>query len=70
MGVEEGANPAIDHRVGLCGSCAHVRVVRSGRGSTFYLCGRSSTDRRFSKYPRLPVAACVGYERDDRAANP
>lgn len=60
---------AFDPRVGLCGTCAHARIVRSGRGSTFYLCGRSATDRRFKKYPRLPVMACVGFERGEERAN-
>lgn len=47
---------------GLCGECAHARVVDSGR-STFYLCQRAQTDPRYRKYPALPVLACPGYER-------
>lgn len=47
---------------GLCGSCAHVRVVRTGKGSTFYLCERSKTDPAFPKYPRIPVLRCRGHE--------
>jgi hypothetical protein len=50
-----------DRPVGLCSSCTHARVVVSGRGSRFILCGLSSTDRRFPRYPRLPVIACGGY---------
>ena len=47
---------------GLCSSCARVQVVQSARGSTFYLCRRSFSDPRFSRYPVLPVRACPGYE--------
>lgn len=47
---------------GLCAGCAHVRVVQTGKGSTFYLCELSKTDPAFPKYPRLPVLRCRGYE--------
>jgi hypothetical protein len=48
--------------VGLCESCRHVRIVRSDRGSVFYLCQLSLVDARFRKYPSLPVLACAGYD--------
>ncbi|HXW03965.1 MAG TPA: hypothetical protein VD833_01930 [Vicinamibacterales bacterium] len=47
---------------GLCGDCAHARVVRSSRESTFYLCLRSVSDIRYPKYPQLPVLTCPGFE--------
>jgi len=46
---------------GLCARCAHAQVVRTPRGSTFYLCRLSAVDPRFPKYPRLPVLACGGF---------
>ena len=46
---------------GLCARCVHARVVTSGKGSTFLLCGKSATDPRFAKYPRLPVLRCAGF---------
>ena len=49
-------------QAGLCADCQYARRVESVRGSTFYRCERSITDRRFSKYPRLPVLECAGYE--------
>lgn len=52
---------------GLCRDCRHVRRVVSGRGSVFYLCERSRTDPAYSKYPRLPVRLCAGYEREGPA---
>jgi hypothetical protein len=64
----------VDRRVGLCGDCAHVRIVRSARGSEFYMCrladaGETSADgagARFTKYPRLPVLSCAGYAPQDQ----
>jgi hypothetical protein len=46
---------------GLCGKCAHARVVVSGKGSTFYLCQLAAVDPSFRKYPPLPVLSCRGY---------
>jgi hypothetical protein len=53
---------------GLCASCIHARVMRSDRGSLFYLCELSRVDPRFAKYPRLPVLSCSGYEEDEECA--
>jgi hypothetical protein len=47
--------------VGLCAGCRHARVIETAR-SRFWLCGRSATDSRFARYPRLPVLECPGYE--------
>ena len=46
---------------GLCPACANVKVIRSSKGSTFYLCQLSAADARFPKYPPQPVVACGGY---------
>lgn len=51
---------------GLCDSCAHQRVVRNTRGSTFSLCLRSRDDPAYPRYPRLPVRECPGFERSPR----
>ena len=51
---------------GLCDSCRHQRLVRTGRGSEFSLCERSKTDPSFPKYPRVPVLECRGFERGER----
>jgi hypothetical protein len=59
--------PNRDESVGLCASCVHVQMIRSDRGSVFYLCKLSATNPRFPKYPRLPVLSCEGYETDTRA---
>jgi hypothetical protein len=52
-------------RIGLCANCVYMRLIQSDRGSMFYMCQRSATDKSFPKYPRLPVLQCSGYERKD-----
>ena len=47
---------------GLCGQCAHARIVDTTR-SRFFLCERSFSDTRFPKYPVLPVRVCQGFEK-------
>ena len=47
---------------GLCATCQHQQIVRNTRGSTFSLCRRSKTEPEYPRYPRLPVAACRGWE--------
>jgi hypothetical protein len=48
---------------GLCADCTHANRITSDRGSEFIQCQLSFTDPRFAKYPRLPVIACLGYEK-------
>lgn len=52
---------------GLCATCQYVQTVTSGRNSIFVLCGLAKTDKRFSKYPPLPMMACKGYVETSRA---
>jgi hypothetical protein len=52
---------------GLCSECVHAHVVRSGKGSTFLMCGLSKTDARFRKYPPLPVLRCDGFQPAESA---
>ena len=47
---------------GLCDSCVHQQLVRTGRGSEFSLCRRSKTEPEYPKYPRVPVLQCRGHE--------
>ncbi len=51
---------------GLCDSCLHQQLVPNTRGSVFSLCLRSRSDRRYPRYPRIPVLACPGHEPRDR----
>ncbi|GAB4321108.1 MAG: hypothetical protein Kow0010_01280 [Dehalococcoidia bacterium] len=54
---------SFDPAIGLCSLCAHARMIVSGRGSVFWLCGLAATDPRFRKYPPLPLRECDGFER-------
>jgi hypothetical protein len=56
-------------RNGLCATCRHADTIASQRGSTFVLCRLSFTDRRFPKYPRLPVTSCAGYARREETGS-
>ncbi|MEI6447629.1 MAG: hypothetical protein WCO96_07085 [Actinomycetes bacterium] len=51
-----------DRKFGLCGRCAHQRLINSGRGSTFSMCGLSRNDPDWPRYPRMPVVACPRFE--------
>ena len=58
--------PESAHPAGLCGACQHIQVIRSDRGSEFYLCRLSFTDPRFRRYPQIPVRTCAGFAPADR----
>ncbi len=45
---------------GLCATCRHLRLV-SGPRSVFVRCALAAGDRRFPRYPPLPVRHCEGY---------
>jgi hypothetical protein len=55
---------------GLCTDCRFTRVIRTGRGTVYYQCGKALVDARFSKYPRLPVRECPGYDRSAAGFQP
>ncbi len=59
------AHPGYDPNTGLCSVCRHSRKVRSARNSVFYLCELSEVDKRYAKYPRLPVAVCEGFQKEE-----
>ncbi len=46
----------------LCDTCLQQKLVPNTRGSVFSLCLRSREDKRYPRYPRLPVLRCPGYE--------
>ena len=43
-----------------------MRPVENMNGSVFYLCELALVDRRFRKYPPLPVVLCDGFRPGDR----
>jgi hypothetical protein len=50
-------------KAGLCDTCQHQKLIKSGRGSVFSMCLLHRTDARFPKYPRIPVERCPGYRQ-------
>jgi len=50
-------------KAGLCDSCRHQKLIRNTRGSTFSMCELSKADKRYAKYPRLPVKRCAGWKQ-------
>jgi hypothetical protein len=48
-------------QAGLCGSCRHLRVIVSDKGSAFAQCRLGLTGAAFAKYPLLPVLRCDGW---------
>jgi hypothetical protein len=66
--AERGGDGRSGPEPGLCGTCRYSRLVATKRGSTYRLCERSATDRRFPRYPALPVMRCAGYQPPDPAA--
>ncbi len=45
-----------------CEDCAHVRAIRSGKGSVFLLCRQGVDDPAWPKYPPQPVIHCARFE--------
>jgi hypothetical protein len=60
---------ATQAQAGLCADCAHAHIVESDRGSIFLLCELSRGNPRFTKYPRLPMLSCPGYEKNPEQAD-
>ena len=50
---------------GLCEHCAHAKVNETRRGTAYLRCLRAEWDERMTRYPRLPVQACPGFEPSD-----
>ena len=40
----------------------HCMEMHNDRGSTFIMCLRWSSEPEYTKYPRLPVLRCAGFE--------
>ncbi len=63
MSFVPNPDPEQLRRVGLCVTCRHSRVIRSSKGSEFWLCERAQSDATYKKYPPLPVVRCRGHEK-------
>lgn len=47
---------------GLCADCRHAKLNETRRGTVYLRCTRAEWDGRLPRYPRLPVAQCVGFD--------
>ena len=62
MGDLDYSTQSMDNlRVGLCVTCKYIRVVSSDRGSYFVMCNLARQDKKYDKYPVLPVLSCNGH---------
>ncbi len=48
---------AVPFPMSLCHRCVHLRLVTSGKGSTFLMCQEPT----LPKYPPQPVLLCRGF---------
>jgi hypothetical protein len=53
---------------GLCAACQHAKLNETRRGTAYLRCTRAAWDARLARYPRLPVAQCVGFDPAGRSA--
>ena len=60
----EAAWAALGAAPGLCASCVHAKLNATNRGTAYLRCTRAAWDSRLTRYPRLPVLECEGYERE------
>jgi len=58
-----------NHPAGLCARCRHGRTVPTPR-AVYWLCERAASDPAYTKYPRLPVRSCAGFEAHAGAEGP
>jgi hypothetical protein len=59
-----GKSNSLQTEAGLCARCLHARRTISKHGGTFILCKLAEIERRFPKYPLLPILSCEGYQLD------
>jgi propionyl-CoA synthetase len=60
--TEPIADPGLGAAPGLCAACRHAKLNRTLRGTAYLRCLRAEWDARLTRYPRLPVLDCVGFE--------
>jgi len=59
----DGAWLKLGAEPGLCADCQHAKLNETRRGTAYLRCTRAAWDSRLPRYPRLPVAQCVGFDR-------
>jgi propionyl-CoA synthetase len=56
------ASPGLGAAPGLCGACQHAKLNQTRRGTAYLRCTRAEWDPALTRYPRLPVTECQGFE--------
>ena len=51
---------------GLCGACRHAKLTETRRSTVYLRCTRAAWDTSLSRYPRLPVTQCGGFDREEK----
>ena len=63
---------SVDLSRSICHRCKHVRLIKSGSGSTFLMCQLALVDdgklAGFRKYPPQPVSKCQGFNDNTEEA--
>jgi len=58
----DAAWPGLRAEPGLCGTCRHAKLNQTRRGTAYLRCTRAEWDPALTRYPRLPVTDCAGFE--------
>jgi len=55
--------PNLGAEPGLCRTCRHAKLNQTRRGTAYLRCTRAEWDPALTRYPRLPVVECAGFEQ-------
>lgn len=58
----DGAWLKLGAEPGLCGGCMYAKLNETKRGTAYLRCTRAEWDTALTRYPRLPVRQCAGYQ--------
>jgi hypothetical protein len=58
----DAAWPNLGAPPGLCQTCRHAKLNQTRRGTTYLRCTRAEWDPTLTRYPRLPVTECAGFD--------
>jgi propionyl-CoA synthetase len=68
MGDSDAAWANLGADPGLCRACQHAKPNLTRRGTAYLRCARAAWDPALTRYPRLPVTECPGFEENPRSA--
>jgi len=74
LSIPEGYDPAVSEQssdaawqklpatAGLCQDCRHAKLNETRRDTVYLRCLRAEWDPTLTRYPRLPVLECSGFD--------